>query len=508
MHLSRNNNLTVIYFLLLIIIPVLISAQNLNSINQLKNENYQINSNKNIFKYKTTQIQNRTINTSSSSLNKTVFGFFPSWLYSDSIIKNIRFDLLTHIGIYSFGVYGSGMLQTVDYWPWNKLLSLARKNQLKIILTISSSDPDTIHKILSNTISQKRLFSNVLNLIISDSLQGVNVDFENLYDNDKSALLNNFLQNFKDTLLSVNKNLELSFDSPTDNIGGFWDFQGLAQICDYLFVMCYDYYGSWSSHTGPSSPFSGGPPFIFNSIINTINIYYYNVDPQKLIMGVPYYGNLWQTTTNQPYATINAAAGSGKWISSLYYYQIISSYSQKEKNWDSISSTPFLTWQNGSTWNQLWYDNDTSLTEKYNFAIGENMLGIGIWALGYDNGRQELWNLIQKKFSAVTGVEKIQNALPTDFMLFQNYPNPFNPTTNIIYKLSTASKVQLKIYDLLGREIMTLVNEFQQTGTYIYHFSSTLFQGNKSKYQLSSGIYFYRLTAGNFSDAKKMILSR
>src|ERR1035437_6219776 len=112
MLLSGKNDLILIYFLLLIIIPVLISAQNLNSINQLKNENYQINSNKNNFNFKTTQIQNGIINTSSSRLNKTVFGFFPSWLYSDSIIQNIRFDMLTHIGIYSFGVYGSGILHT------------------------------------------------------------------------------------------------------------------------------------------------------------------------------------------------------------------------------------------------------------------------------------------------------------------------------------------------------------------------------------------------------------
>ena len=157
MHLRRNN-LIFIYYLLLIIIPVPIFAQNLNSINQLKNENSQINSNKNNINYKTTQIKNGIIYTSSSKLNKTVFGFFPSWLYSDSIIQNIRFDLLTHIGIYSFNVEGSGLLDTLSYWPWKKLLSLARKNQLKIILTISSSDPDTIHKILSNTGNQKRLF--------------------------------------------------------------------------------------------------------------------------------------------------------------------------------------------------------------------------------------------------------------------------------------------------------------------------------------------------------------
>jgi spore germination protein YaaH len=488
--------------------PVLISAQNLNSIHQLKNENYQINYNKNNLNYKQTQIKSGIINTLSSRLNKTVFGFFPSWLYSDSIIQNIRFDLLTHIGIYSFNTEGSGILDAMNYWPWTKLLGLARQNQVKIILTISSSNPDTIHKILINRVNQRKLFSNVLNLIISDTLQGVNVDFEDIYDKDKSALLNSFLQNFKDTLSVVNKNLELSFDSPSVNTSGLFDFQGMAQICNYLFVMCYDYFGSWSSITGPSSPFSGGSPYIYNSIMSTINIDYKNVDPQKLIMGIPYYGNLWQTITNKPYATIDSTTGSGKWISSPYYYQIISSYSQKEKVRDSISSTPFLTWQTVSYFNQLWYDDDSSLTEKYNFAIAKNLLGIGIWALGYDNGRQELWNLIQKKFLATSNIDQVQTVLPTNFMLYQNYPNPFNPTTNIIYNLLTASNVQLKVYDLLGREIMTLVNEFQQAGTYTYHFSSQITKGNKSKYQLSSGIYFYRLTAGNYSDVKKMILNK
>ncbi len=89
--------------------------------------------------------------------------------------------------------------------------------------------------------------------------------------------------------------------------------------------------------------------------------------------------------------------------------------------------------------------------------------------------------------------------LPSQFYLSQNYPNPFNPSTVISYQLSVASKVSLKVYDLLGREVETLVNEVQLPGSYNSQFSIR-------NYQLPSGVYFYRLQAGEFSETKKMIL--
>jgi endoglucanase len=89
-------------------------------------------------------------------------------------------------------------------------------------------------------------------------------------------------------------------------------------------------------------------------------------------------------------------------------------------------------------------------------------------------------------------------SLPTDFKLEQNYPNPFNPETKIDYNISKAGNVSLKIYDILGREIATIVNEFKQPGNYSVRLSA-------NDFQLSSGVYFYRLTAGNFSQIKKMV---
>lgn len=90
-----------------------------------------------------------------------------------------------------------------------------------------------------------------------------------------------------------------------------------------------------------------------------------------------------------------------------------------------------------------------------------------------------------------------ENNTPYSYSLTQNFPNPFNPSTMIQYSIADAQKVELKIYDLLGREVQTLVNDVQNPGSYNVMFNAQ---------NLSSGIYFYRLTAGNFSEVKKMTL--
>jgi hypothetical protein len=90
-----------------------------------------------------------------------------------------------------------------------------------------------------------------------------------------------------------------------------------------------------------------------------------------------------------------------------------------------------------------------------------------------------------------------ENLLPTEFSLAQNYPNPFNPTTTIKYALAVASHVTLKVYNTLGQEVEALVDESQDAG-----FKSVIFDAGR----LASGIYFYRIQAGNFVDTKKLLI--
>ena len=81
----------------------------------------------------------------------------------------------------------------------------------------------------------------------------------------------------------------------------------------------------------------------------------------------------------------------------------------------------------------------------------------------------------------------------------QNYPNPFNPITTIKYSIAEQGLVTLKVYDILGKEISTLVNDFKTAGSYEVNFDAS---------QYSSGMYLYKLTAGNYNKVKKMILMK
>jgi hypothetical protein len=101
----------------------------------------------------------------------------------------------------------------------------------------------------------------------------------------------------------------------------------------------------------------------------------------------------------------------------------------------------------------------------------------------------------------------INGIAPTQYALNQNYPNPFNPSTTISYQLPISGQVILKVFDVLGNEVATLVNEEKPAGNFEIEFSLKSGTGSSGNaYSLSSGIYFYKLQAGSFVAAKKMQL--
>ena len=102
-------------------------------------------------------------------------------------------------------------------------------------------------------------------------------------------------------------------------------------------------------------------------------------------------------------------------------------------------------------------------------------------------------------FNISTGVEENNFSNPVDYELFQNYPNPFNPNTKISWQVPVGSWQTLKIYDVLGNEIITLVDEYKSAGTYEVEWNAS---------ELPSGAYFYELNTGSFIESKKMILMK
>lgn len=144
----------------------------------------------------------------------------------------------------------------------------------------------------------------------------------------------------------------------------------------------------------------------------------------------------------------------------------------------------------------------TDLGNTWNL-IGDGMQNININALAFGNSNILFAGTdgfgIYRTNAPVTSVTTQQIIAVDNFQLNQNYPNPFNPSTKIRYQLPSSSFVSLKVYDVLGNEVAVLVDEFMDAGRYEVEFNAD---------NLPSGVYFYKLKTGNFSDVKKMLLLR
>jgi hypothetical protein len=148
---------------------------------------------------------------------------------------------------------------------------------------------------------------------------------------------------------------------------------------------------------------------------------------------------------------------------------------------------------------------DQSFIPGENYTLAKQLGYVSSWGCEFSCGSTHLvYALIDgvEHGEKITNLEKSENITPTSgYKISQNYPNPFNPSTKIKYAVSNTQKVVIKIFDILGNEIATLVNEEKVPGEYEINFETT-------KYNLSSGVYFYQLRAGSFIQTKKMILMR
>ena len=156
-----------------------------------------------------------------------------------------------------------------------------------------------------------------------------------------------------------------------------------------------------------------------------------------------------------------------------------------DKNWA-------IDWQNSHILNIDWYD----CSPAHSQALNGNLKAYAAWWL---------W----AKLAGWDSASETGNSNSTsisNFVLYQNYPNPFNPTTKIIWLTSVSCWQTLKIYNVLGNEVATLINEYRPTGTYNVEFGIKNLPAGQAGLELNSGIYFYRLQAGNYVETKKMIL--
>jgi spore germination protein YaaH len=433
-----------------------------------------------------------------SALAKKVYGWHPYWA-SSGAYQSYDYGALSHIAYFSYETdTATGGYTTIRDWNTTPIIAYAHQRGVKVTLTVTNFGYDQNDKLLSDTLKQERMITTLISLLKSRSGDGVNFDLEMVRNTQRASLVS-FMRRASTRIKAEIPLAEISMATPAVDwsVPGSWDFAQLAQVCDYLIVMGYAYYYGGSLTAGPVAPLAGEN----YNITRTIDTYLaVGVPPQKLYLGVPWYGIDWPVQSSVRKSPATGTASSRTYVvaepmAALY-----------GKVFDQTTKVPWFAYNNGSTWRQVWYDDSTSLAMKYGLVNARDLGGIGIWALSYDGGRPEIWNGIKSAFTP-TGVETVVGETPQRFELLQNYPNPFNPTTAISFQLSEVSFVTLKVFDVLGREITTLVNEMRKPGLHTVQWDAS---------SAPSGVYLYRLRSGeisngtgrSFMETKRMTLLR
>ena len=185
------------------------------------------------------------------------------------------------------------------------------------------------------------------------------------------------------------------------------------------------------------------------------------------------YGANWTQTTLNDKTVYSLAASENNIFAGIYYIS-------------TGSGGVFLSTNNGANW----------INKNQGFTVIPSVVAL-LTANNYIFAGTYEHSAWRRTYSEILVINKISKIVPVKCSLKQNYPNPFNPTTTIRYEIPKNSSVKLVIFDVLGREVETLVDEKQTAGTYEATFNAS---------QYSSGVYFYKLTTDNFSETKKMLL--
>ena len=341
------------------------------------------------------KIQKKSFNQNSQacSLEYAVYGWNPYWV--GTAYDNYDFSLLSTFSYFSYELEPStGTYSSIHYWKTSNSINLAKAAGCKVELCVTNFGSSNNTIFLTNTSAQQTFIDSIISLINYRDADGVNIDFEGIdgsMRNNLSAFMIDLSTQLKAAIPQATVTMAI-FSVDWNNV---FDIPTLDPVVDQFIIMGYGYYYSGSSKAGPTAELYKGTLWSNYNLVRSIN-YYLNegVTPSKLILGLPYYGYEWQTASDVvPSNTIAP-------ISSRTYAYVQNNYAGTHtRNWDQEGFNPYFTFQSGGNWMQAWVDDEISLEHRYEMVKQKDIGGIGIWALGYDDGYTALWELIKEKFT-------------------------------------------------------------------------------------------------------------
>ncbi len=341
--------------------------------------------------------------------NMTVFGFLPYW----SGQTHLRYDLITILACFCVDMDSSGGISDRNGFPeiFTGAIEGISEAGGTAVVTVVNFSARSIHSILTK--ARPDAIPTMVGLVENYPVNGICIDFENVGSDDRNNLTS-FMEELRCSLDIHVPGSHLSLCTPAVDWNGSFDYDALAKAVDAVFVMCYPFHGIWSDEAGPCCPLTGwgsGPESPSN-MVWCMGDYVKHApgSHSKLVFGIPYYGHEWDTAGPSAHSS-----ATGKCVT-LTYRSLAAGAGEHGRLWDDESLTPWYAYRDGG-WKQGWFDDRESLKLKYDLIRSSDFQGTGIWALGYDGSREELWDCLEESFCGEPWTDSLTDDLESRLTL-------------------------------------------------------------------------------------------
>lgn len=331
--------------------------------------------------------------------NIKVFGWHPYWM--GTAYESYQFNLLSYLSWFSYNIDSTGHHdnpEVVKMWKAAQpLRKAAHAHRCKVLLTITNHTKAGNAALLKSPQLQDVLIDDLIGLLDETGGDGIDVNFE-LVPPGLKRNMTAFLQTLSQALKRANPAYVLTLDVPAYGWESIYELTELDKYVDFFVMTGYDYYGKNSRRDGPMAPLDAqnGP-----SIRNSVQAYLAGgLKRDKLILALPYYGAVWTGQT----AHVDQADNTLRFEGYLTYRAMRAKYAKEKPAYDLERWGGHYSVYNRDLnhYEKCWFDDSITLGRKYSWVLQQKLAGVGIWALGYDNGYPELWNLIATKYASDT----------------------------------------------------------------------------------------------------------
>jgi putative cell wall-binding protein/spore germination protein YaaH len=335
-------------------------------------------------------------------LSGEVYGFLPYWEIDGGTDAYLRYDLLTDIALFSVTFTASGTIATsgggyadITSSTVAAIVEHAHAAGVRVDLTVTSFGFDKNAAFFGDPTDMATAVGAISAFVQSLGLDGVNLDVESLYSANFTAY-GTFVGQLRAALRSWNPAARVSAATNGSVSGAGMAVQALANGADRVFMMGYNFRSSGSSPAGSIAPIVRADGD--KSLTWTLDLYASKgVPADRILLGLPYYGRTWHTTSG----TLNAPTTSshGTFVPSD---DMASVPPGTVIGHDPVEGAAWFAYQDATgTWHQTYFDDPVTLRAKYDLASGRRLAGIGIWTLGYDQGVPGYWEAISAAFGTV-----------------------------------------------------------------------------------------------------------